>query len=322
MAIDQTERLTLSEVTKRLHPSEKKLADIAEILEESNEILTDLKFVEANNVTSHVSTLRDRIPEAQTRAFNEYVGSKTASTRQIEDYIAMLAIYSVVDKKLVDIGSGDKSGFMLGEVRGFIEGMGQQAADLIFYGNRANDPGEINGLANRFNSLSMDNVWDNGGSSDRTSIWVIQNDVDKFHGIYPRGSKAGLDHRDLGEQTDVDGDGKQMQVYKHYFTWDFGYVVRHPRAVQRIANVDSTATSSFSFDNSIIKALNQMPKRGKGSVIYVNRDVFTMMDIYAKDKTNMAYGSIQDAAGQEVTTFRGIPVRLVEALLSAEDAVS
>ena len=322
MAIDQTDRLTLAEMTKRLHPTEKKLADIAEILEESNEILNDLKFQEANNVTSHVATLRDRIPEAQTRAFNEYVGSETTSTRQVEEHIAMLAIYSVVDKKLVDVGSGDKSGFMLGEIKGFIEGMGQQAADLMFYGNRANDPGEINGLANRYNTLSQKNVWDNGGSSNRTSIWVLQHDLDKVHGVYPRGSKAGLDHRDLGEQTDTDGNGKQMQVYKHYFTWDFGLVVRDPKAVQRVANVDSTTTSSFSFDNSLIKALNQMPKRGKGSVIYVNRDVFTMMDIYAKDKTNMAYGNITDAAGQEITTFRGIPVRLVESLLSTESAVS
>ncbi|MCF7949507.1 MAG: hypothetical protein K9M94_13035 [Spirochaetia bacterium] len=321
MAIDQTNQLTLAEVTKRLHPTEKKLADIAEILEESNEILTDLKFVEANNVTSHITTQRARVPEASTRMINEYVGAETTDVRQIEEFICMLAVYSVVDKKLVDI-TGDKAGFMMGEVKGFIEGMGQQAADMIFYGNRADDPGEITGLANRYNSLSKDNVWDNGGSSNRTSIWVLQHDLDKFHGIYPRGSKSGLDHRDLGESTKTNSDGKEMQVLRNYFTWDFGLVVRDPKAVQRVANVDSTATSSFSFDNSIIKALNQMPKRGKGSVIYVNRDVFTMMDIYAKDKTNMAYGNIKDAAGQEVTTFRGIPVRLVESLLSSEDAVS
>lgn len=321
MAIDQTNQLTLAEVTKRLHPSEKKLADIAEILEESNEVLNDLKFIEANNITSHVTTLRDRLPEANVRMLNEHVGSATTDVRQVEEHIAMLAVYSTVDKKQVEL-SGDKSGLLMGEIRGFIEGMGQQAADLLFYGNRADNAGEVNGLANRYSSLSMPNVWDNGGSSNRTSIWVLQHDLDKFHGVYPRGSKAGLDHRDLGEQTDTNSDGKHMQVLRHYFTWDMGIVVRNYKAVQRIANVDSTTTSSFAFDNSLIKALNQMPKRGKGSVIYVNRDVFTMMDIYAKDKTNMAYGSIQDAAGQEVTTFRGIPVRLVESLLSTEDAVS
>lgn len=321
MAIDQTKQLTLAEVTKRLSPDNQKLADIAEILEESNEVLTDLKFIEANNITSHVTTIRERLPEASVRMLNEYVGNITSDTRQIEEHIAMLAAYETIDKKLVDL-SGDKTGLLMGEVKAAIEGMGQQAASLWFYGNRADNVGEINGLANRYNSLSMPNVWDNGGSSNRTSIWVLQHDLDKVHGVYPRGSKAGLDHQDLGEQTDTNSEGKNMQVYRHYFTWDFGLVVRNYKAVQRIANVDSTTTSSFAFDNKLIAALNQMPKRGKGSVIYVNRDVFTMMDIYAKDKTNMAYGSIKDAAGQEVTTFRGIPVRLVEALVSTEDEVS
>ncbi|MCF7939677.1 MAG: hypothetical protein K9L68_13855 [Spirochaetales bacterium] len=321
MAIDQTKQLTLAELTKRLHPSEKKLADIAEILEESNEILTDLKFIEANNITSHITTVRERLPEASTRMLNEYVGNITSDTRQIEEHICMLAAYETIDKKLVEL-SGDKTGLLMGEVRAAIEGIGQQAATLWFYGNRADDPGEINGLANRYNALSHANVWDNGGNSNRTSIWVLQHDLDKVHGVYPRGSKSGIDHQDLGEQTATDGSGKQMQVFRHYFTWDMGLVVRNYKAVQRVANVDSTTTSSFAFDNKLIAALNQMPKRGKGSVIYVNRDVFTMMDIYAKDKTNMAYGSMKDAAGQEVTTFRGLPVRLVEALLSTEDAVA
>jgi hypothetical protein len=46
-----------------------------------------------------------------------------------------------------------------------------------------------------------------------------------------------------------------------------------------------------------------------------------MFDILAKDKSNVAYGS-SEVFGREVTTFRGVPIRMVEAITSAEDLVS
>jgi hypothetical protein len=85
--------------------------------------------------------------------------------------------------------------------------------------------------------------------------------------------------------------------------------------------VVSASADYSSFDDLIIEALNLMPRRGRGAVIYVNRDMMTMFDILAKDKSNVAYNS-SEVFGKEVVTFRGHPIRLVEAITSAEDVIS
>jgi hypothetical protein len=64
-----------------------------------------------------------------------------------------------------------------------------------------------------------------------------------------------------------------------------------------------------------------MPQRGSGAVIYVNRKIFSQMDKQAMDKSNVLY-STKDVFGVPTTTFRGFPVRLVEAITNTETAVS
>jgi hypothetical protein len=54
--------------------------------------------------------------------------------------------------------------------------------------------------------------------------------------------------------------------------------------------------------------------------IYCNSDIITQLDIIKFNKGNAAL-SERELDGKIVTTFRGVPVRRVDALLSTEDVV-
>jgi hypothetical protein len=57
------------------------------------------------------------------------------------------------------------------------------------------------------------------------------------------------------------------------------------------------------------------------TVIYANRVVRTYLDLQAMNKTNVLL-RIEEFDGKPVTTFRGIPVRTCDAILSNEAQVT
>lgn len=315
--------LTMAETVKRTNND--RLVEIAELLEEKNEILDDLQLVEASNVTTHRTTQRTGLARGDWRAYNQGVGNAVTSTRQIDEDVATLAIYSEVDKQLAQ-QSGNPSAFRKSEDTGIIEGLSQQMAETLIYGNRKTNPAMFTGLAPRRNETSHPQVYDAGGTgSDLTSIYVVQHGTRGFHGIYPRGSNSvGINVEDKGEQTAFDEDGKKLQVYRTLFEWAVGIVIRDPETVFRIANVPVDMGEDYEqmkkWEYRLIEVLNQMPNRGTGAVIYGNKDIMTQADIKALDRHNVQYGSTE-IFGREVTTFRGTPMRLVERILSTEDQV-
>ena len=56
------------------------------------------------------------------------------------------------------------------------------------------------------------------------------------------------------------------------------------------------------------------------TVIYCNRTVKTYLELQAMNKTNVLL-SLGEFNGKPVTTFRGIPIRTVDALLNTESRV-
>jgi len=73
----------------------------------------------------------------------------------------------------------------------------------------------------------------------------------------------------------------------------------------------------------MIKAIHRLPTMGMGKpVFYMNRTVFQMLDIQRRDDVITGGGLVyKDVDGIMVPTFRGIPIRKVDALLENEAAV-
>ena len=313
-------RHTLLDLANQTHNGN--ILKVAEVLNETNEIMQDAVWIEANMEGGHKGNVRTSLPTGTWRKVNDGVAKEKSTTRMIIETIGELQSRSEVDKLLYDLAP-DKAAYRTNEDMAFLEGLGQTFADTFVYGDVVANPEQFNGLDLRIQSKTATNAVDGGGSGDdTTSIWVVQWGVNKVHFIYPRSSQIGIEMRDLGEQS-VDGEtsSTKFQALVTLFTLRAGLFVHDDRCIQRICNIESSGTSNTFDENDLITALNRLPYGGTGAVIYCNETIKTQMDIRAKDKTNVNY-TPGEAFGRPVTFFRGVPVRKVDAILDTETALS
>ena len=344
MAILGGTALTYADWAKRVD-DDGKVATIINLLSQTNEILDDMLVVEGNLPTGHKTTIRTGLPSATWRLLNYGVVKTKSTTAQITDNCGMLECYSEIDKDLADL-NGNTAEFRLSEDMAFLEGMNQQMAQSLIYGNVAVNPERFMGLAPRYNTVTLAtaqtaaNVIDAGGvGSTNTSIWIVCWGPNAIHGIFPKGKISGLQHRDLGEWPLTDVNGNLYQGYRTHFKWDIGLTVRDWRYAVRVANIDVTLLSGGSaanLINALIRGVHRFPttpvsvsteqksdapdggmmQMGR-MAIYCNRTIRTYLDIQAVNKTNVLL-RLEEWQGKAITTFRGIPVRTVDAVLSTE----
>jgi hypothetical protein len=323
----------LMDVAKRLDP-DGKIAKVAELLSQTNEVLQDMVFVEGNLPTGHKTTIRTGYPDVTWRKLNYGVQPSKSITAQVTDVTGSLEAYAVVDKSLADL-NGNVADFRLSEDMAFIEAMNQEMASKLFYGNTKVDPAAIDGLAPRFAASSTDNkligsnvIKGTGSGSVNTSVWLVVWGENTVHGIYPKGSKAGISHNDHGEQTVLDAAGGSYQAYRTHYKWENGVVIRDWRYVVRIANIDvSTLVKDAATGTNLIdcmtQALERIPNLQMGkAVFYVNRTVSSFLRRQIVNKVGNSTLSIDDISGQKVLTFGGVPVRRTDALINTEATIS
>jgi len=324
---------TLLDLAKRMDP-DGKIADIVEILNETNEVLDDMTWKEGNLETGNRTTIRSGIPAPTWRKLYEGVQPTKSTTVQVTDNTGMLEAYAEVDVALADL-SNRTAAFRLSEDKAFIEGISQELADTIFYGNEGTEPEAFTGLAPRFNSLSAenaDNIIVGGGSgSDNASIWLVVWG-ENVHGIVPKGSTAGLKMTDKGIVTieDADGSGGRMEAYRTHYRMDCGLTVRDWRYIVRIPNIDRSDLakahgSGADLPDLMFQAMRLVPNLNAGRpVFYMSRDVATMVARQVAVDGASTFLTADDNQGTERWTerFHGIPMRRVDALAGDEATVS
>jgi hypothetical protein len=322
----------LLDLAKRSNP-DGKIATIVEILMETNEVLDDISFVEGNLPTGHRTTLRSGLPAPTWRKLYGGVQPAKSRTVQVTDNCGMLEAYAEIDKALADL-NGNTAEFRLSEERAFIEGINQELAQTIFYGNEGTEPEAFTGLAPRYNSLSAENA-DNiivGGSSDtdNASIWLVVWGPNTVHGIVPKGSTAGLQVTDKGQVTieDADGSGGRMEAYRTHYRMDAGLSVRDWRYVVRIPNIEKSAltadaSSGANLPDLMFEAMSIVPNLSFGRpVFYMSRDIMTKVRQQVANATSSSTLTVDMVGGKMITSFQGIPLRRVDALAADEALVS
>jgi len=317
-------QLTMLELAKNIAPNGQ-LHKVAAILTRINRIWDDMPWFQANDIFSHVSAQEYSEPEGELRTFNDGVGNVSVETQEVRDILSMMEAYSDSDKAMVDAAPNPQA-FRNGRAARILRGIGKSWIELLFYGNNGTNSKSFNGLAVRLNSLAASaNVIGAGGTgNDLTSIYVARWGEGAAWCAYPRGSSLGLEHRDLGEITAVTASGKKFQAYRDWFKIYGGLVVEDPKAIGRLANIETSGTTNTFDEDLLIQLLNQMsPDEDFSSMgIYCNSTIKTQMEIRLKDKTNVNYTMDQGLAPGGVLKFKGIPVRLCECILNTEDAIS
>jgi hypothetical protein len=317
-----------------------KIDPIAELLSQQNEILEDVVFKEANQPTSHVVTVRTGLPSVYWRAYNQGVPSSKSTTAQVTEPCAMLEARSHIDSKLLQL-NGNSAAFRLSEESPFIEAMNQEMTGKIFNGNVGTDLKTFSGLATRYSSTSAGNgnhvILGGGSGSDNASMYLVVWGEQTAFMTFPKGSRAGLLHRDLGEESVQDASGNWYQASRSLYQWDAGLVVKDWRYIVRIANIDvsdwigvtgtQAATASTNLIKLMMRAIARIPNFNMGrAAFYTNRSIQEGLMIQALEKSSNALG-IKQATTQFGTTmnqleFMGIPVRRADQLGIAETLVS
>jgi hypothetical protein len=325
--------LTLADFAKRLDP-DGKTAAIVELLAQSNPLLQDMLFLEGNLPTGHRTTIRTGLPSVAWRLLNQGVQPSKSTTAQVDEQCGMLEAWSEVDKDLAML-NGNTSAFRLSEAQAFIEAMNQEMASTVFYGNQGLAPEEFTGLSIRYSATSAANgqniISGSGAGADNSSIWLVCWGAQTVHGIFPKGSKAGLIHEDLGEvtvETSSGIAGTRMRAFQDHWQWKCGLALKDWRYAVRIPNIDISnlvaKSSAADLIELMIKAIHRIPSMGMGKpVFYMNRSVFQMLDIQRRDDVISGGGLMyQNVDGVAQPSFRGIPVRVCDALLENETVVS
>lgn len=331
--------LTLADWAKRTDP-EGRVPVVAELLSQSNEILEDCVFKEGNLPTGERVVIRTGLPTVYWRALNQGIPNSKSTTAQVDEACGILEARSEIDKDLAML-NGNTAQFRLSEDQAFLEAMNQTQATTLFYGNPGTDPKQFLGLAPRYSSLSAanaQNILSAGGSgSDNTSIFLVVWGDNTVYCPFPKGSKAGLMHEDLGEQTVYNSDGTRMQALSTRYQWKNGLVVKDWRYVVRIANIDvsdligqantQAATASTAIIKLMARALYRIPNMSMGrAAFYMNRTVHSGLALAAMDKSQyvlkIEQGLTQFGQPNSWLSFLGVPLRRVDALVNTESVVS
>ena len=339
MATLSTGQLTLADWSKRTGP-DGKIDPVAELLSQQNDVLEDIVFKEANQPTSHVVNIRTGLPTVYWRAYNQGVPSSKSTTAQVTEPCAMLEARSHIDAKLLALNNNSAE-FRLSEESAFIEAMNQEMTGKLFNGNVGTDAKTFSGLATRYSSTTAGNggnvILAGSAGSDNASIYLVVWGEQTVFCPFPKGSRAGLQSRDLGEESVQDASGNWYQAARSLFQWDGGLVVKDWRYVVRIANIDisdwigvtgsQASTASTNLLKLMMRAIARIPNFNMGrAAFYANRSIQEGLMIQALEKSNAALG-IKEAMTQfgnkiNQLQFMGIPVRGVDQLGIVETRLS
>lgn len=340
---------TYAEWAIRMDP-DGKTSVLVDLLSQNNGILEDMLAVECQNGVSFEFKQVTSLPTPSRRIFNQGV-ARTMATAAPQVVVAIqYADWAVIDDGLARLNG------QIAEVRAqedalHLEGISQKVASDLFYANRATDPTAFTGFANIYSTVTTstsqiaNNVIDCGGTgSTNASMWLITWGPRHLHTIFPKGMPSGLVHRDICPDgyplPYADSNGNEFLAWRTWMEWNIGVAVHDWRFGARACNIDYTTFGTGNAPNlisTLVALCMKLPIMPAGvgpvqtsdapdklvmgrSCIYVNRTVYLALDLQALNKTNVLL-KMDQWDGEPTLTFRGVPIRIVDALTTTESRV-
>lgn len=304
--------------------------DIIELMNQTNDILNDVPWMESNQSDGHLTRIRTGLPEVYWRRLYQGTPPSKSQWSQVKEGCGILEALMELDVEETKLYADKLNAFRMSESKAFTEAMRQKVAKTLFYGDSNVTPDEFNGLSMRYPGKTSPHVVDAGGTGAKcTSMWLVSWGAQTVHGLYPKGSQGGFEHKDMGEYVTNDDNGRKFEVLGDKYNWRCGLTVRDWRSVVRIANIDTTklglsyGESGFvDLQKLTIMAKNMMPEMMRSKAIwYCNQDVMTALEMQAIDPkgVHLTYGEFFDSKG--VPILHGRPVRQCDAIISTESAL-
>lgn len=327
--------MTLADWSKSTQ--DRKVMKIVEMLNKTNEILSDLLVVQANNGDSHKTTQRTTLPSVSWRRINRGTQPSSSTTKQLNSTCGIMESLGQLDEEFLNRFK-DPATARITENAAHMEAMNQEMATKLFYGDEDTNPDHFTGLAKYYASTTGEtgsNIILGGsavGQTDNTSMWLIVWDELTCHGFFPENSTAGIYHEDKGKERVSDGQNPTGFYYAwvDQFKWRLGLALRDYRYVVRIPNIDVSlldtagdlSDTSANLMKLMVKAMNTVPSLQAGrAAFYCNKDVKTALDIKTLDKTSNTITTKEIETGKFITQFLGVPIRRCDNITNTEARV-
>jgi hypothetical protein len=336
MATNTFSRENLLTAARMSHNQE--IIDVAEVLNETNDIIADAHVEQGNDITSNVVSRRTALPTITWVKVGNGWNATTGLIQQARETIGMMKARYQCPQDVMRL-QPNPAKYRMQQERAYIESMGQEFANTLFYGGinpttgaLTPVPEEFDGLAARYPNLGTTRplyVANNGDSSaaDDTSVWFVQWGPGKVYLAYPRNSsQAGIKKEDKGLVFTA-GDnvtttqGNQLWAYVTEFSWDVGLCVEDGRAIKRVANISSTSGDTWTLDeDKLIETRNNFNTPGQ-IYMYCNEQVFTQLQILAKDKANVHWTET-NPFGKPQLYFLDVPIRRCDSIRNDEASLT
>lgn len=318
---------------------------VVELLRRNNPVMQDAMIRQCNMGTIERYMVRTGLPPAVWGQLYKGVPAGKGVYTQVDETTGFLQARSAIDENLLKLSS-DPAKQRLVDSQAQIEALNQEMETGFFYHDTKVTPEKIRGISARYSvgalnpnavvPSSANQVINGGGSANsNTSIWFVTWADHATSLLYPSGTQAGIEYKDLGAVTVTDGTGQYEAVTAKY-TWHMGVAVKDWRYNARIANIDITALKAGNVDiwslmskaYYRLQAIYPIGNPGGKTVIYCNRDVLEALDNQSTNRgltaarANTVSLSSAEVEGQMVNTYRGLPIRCTDSLMNNEANVT
>lgn len=319
---------------------------VIELLKQNNPILDDAIATPTNMDGVHRHSIRTGYPTVSWGRLYKGVKASKATMQQVDDTTGFLQARSEIDVELLKLAP-DPAKARLVDSAPYLEAMNLEMATGIFYHDTASTPEKFKGLSARFaayNTNTVDPAKPNianqvihggGSGSDNTSIWFVTWADHATSLLYPKAVSGGVQVNDKGEEPVKDANGDTYYAKVTTFDWHVGMFVKDYRYNARVANIDVSELLAGNVD--VWALLRQAYYRlysvygvgaqGGKTVIYMNRQVLEVLDAQSTDRAlitsrnNTTGLTPANVEGKIVPTYRGIPIRMTDAILNTEALV-
>jgi len=151
-----------------------------------------------------------------------------------------------------------------------------------------------------------------------------------MHGIYPKGSSAGLKRTNLERELVEDDEGKKYYAMRQEFNWDIGLSIRDYRYGGRLANINIrnglAASATLAKEKKFVEELKRLVSRvkaeGVAQSLYMDKLTFEYAAMCFSRLTMenaVTYGNAQQKLDKSIL---GITVAMSDALNVREEAIT
>lgn len=314
------------------------VSKIINILAAQNEIVKDVPYFQMNKGTKHEEVILSYIPSPVRREYNEGVLPDVAKFAKRTYTGDKFETTARLDEELAVVGAG-KNYNMMKVMLGHATGMANEYGRTIFYGTPEGEAEGTDGLATIYSSLTGEtksqivNADDGTGANDLgyTSIYAANWAEGQLFGVYPEGTKAGIETimRNNGERVKIQGANRNGVMGEFYgfeetLRQRHGLVAADYRFGGRVANirVDQLKTGNADDLVDLLIDLQESIRIQGGTCIYMNKVLKSILRKQARQEVKGGGGlTYMNYHGEEVLSFGDMPIRTCDAISLAEGKV-